>query len=101
MDNIKDKIKRSGIDLFVLVMDKDRNMYMAEPYRAHADYDSYRLVFSFEDWGGIIGDGLEHIYITAEYRNANDEVIVKFQDEDFDRLLLKVGEWCCNHRNAG
>lgn len=76
----------------------NNNMYKAEPYMAHADYTTYRLTFGFEDWSGIIDDGNEHLYMTAEYMNADDCVLVKFQDEDFDSLLLKLKEWDDKHR---
>jgi hypothetical protein len=95
-----EKIKEHGIDLFILVVDYDRNRYVVEDYKAHADYNSYKLIFTFEDWSGIINDGNEHIHIVAEYRNAEDKVLVKYQDEDFDNLLLKVKAWNENHKIA-
>lgn len=92
-----DKIKSLGIDLFIHIIDADTNKYEAKPYMAHADHNSYKLFFTFEDWSGIINDGNEHVHIVAEYRNAEDKVLVKHQDENFDKLLLKVKEWNEKH----
>ena len=38
----------------------------------HANYDSFQLIFKFEDWSGIIGDREEHIQTIAEYINADN-----------------------------
>jgi len=96
-----EKIKKKGIDLFILVVNEDTNGYIAEDFRSHADYNSYKLMFTFEDWSRIINDGKEHLYIVAEYVNADDVRLVKFQDEDFDRLLDKVREWNKKHLVVG
>lgn len=93
-----DKIRERGIDLFILVVDHDCNRYVVEDYKAHSDYNSYKLSFTFEDWSGIINDGKEHLYAVAEYRNADDRVLIKYQDEDFDNLLLKLKEWNDKHK---
>ena len=94
-----DKIKELGIDLFITIVDDYwHNKYVAEPFKFHQDYHSYKLTFTFEDWTGIIGDGTEHMNIIAEYVNANGEFLIKYQDEDFDDLLLKIKKWCDEHR---
>ena len=38
-------------------------------------------------------DGKEHIYIIAEYVNADEYAICKWQSEDFDELLNMIKEW--------
>ena len=65
---------------------------------AHADYHSFKLVFTFEDWTGIIDDGKEHMYIIAEYVNAKGQVLIKYQSEGFNELLQKVKKWNDEHR---
>ena len=93
------KIRELGIDPFILIVDNYwHNKYKVADYMSHADYHSFKLVFTFEDWTGIIGDGKEHMYIIAEYVNAKDQVLIKYQDEDFDALLMKVKAWNENHR---
>ena len=95
-----EKIKELGIDLFILIVDEWYNKYKVEDFKAHADYHSYKLTFTFEDWSGIIDDGKEHMYIIAEYVNADGGVLVKYQDENFDSLLQKVKAWDDKHRIA-
>ena len=93
------KIKELGIDLFILIVDDYwHNKYVVKDFMSHADYHSYKLVFTFEDWSGIIGDGKEHMNIIAEYVNAKGQVLIKYQSEDFDDLLQKVKKWNENHR---
>lgn len=93
------KIKELGIDLFILIVDDyEHNKYKVKDYMTHADYHSFKLVFTFEDWSGIIGDGKEHMNIIAEYVNAKNQVLIKYQDEDFDNLLLKLKKWNETHR---
>lgn len=92
------KVKEKGIDLFILIKDKMKNLYEVHPYMAHADFWSFKLVFKFEDWSGIIGDGKEHIYTIAEYTNAKEAVLCKWQSEDFDELLDMVKEWNSKHK---
>ena len=92
------KVLEKGIDLFILIKDDMYNFYEPHPYMVHADYNSFQLVFKFEDWTGIIDDGKTHIYTIAEYSNADDSVLCKWQDEDFDKLLDKVKEWNDTHR---
>lgn len=92
------KIKEKGIDLFILIKDDMHYMYEAHEYMAHADYNSFKLVFTFEDWTNIINDGKDHMCIAAEYVNADDSVLVKWISEDFDKLLDTVKEWNDKHR---
>lgn len=93
------KIKELGIDLYIYIVDDYmHNKYKVNPFMFHSDYHSYKLVFTFEDWSGIIGDGKEHTYIVAEYVNAKNQVLIKYQDEDFDALLMRVKAWNDNHR---
>ena len=92
------KVQEKGIDLFILIKDEMKHLYVPHPYMVHADYKSFQLVFKFEDWTGIIDDGKTHIYIIAEYINADDSVLCKWQDEDFDKLLDVVKEWNDKHR---
>ena len=54
---------------------------------------TFQLVFKFEDYTKIINDGKEHMYIIAEYVNADDSVLCKWQSEDFDELLDMIKEW--------
>lgn len=93
-----EKIKTYGIDLYILIIDEMTNKYKAEPFKFHSNYNSYQLKLNFEDWTGIIDDGKEHIYIVAEYVNADNGVLVKFQDENFDKLLKKVKDWNTKHK---
>lgn len=46
----------------------------------------------------IINDGKEHIQTIAEYTNADDAVLCKWQDDDLDSVLDKVKEWNESHR---
>lgn len=87
-----------GVDLFIQIYDFNHNMYKPEPFKHHADYNSFKLMFGFEDWSGIIGDGKTHIYYVAEYRNAKDAVLIKLQDENFGRLISKIKDWNDKHR---
>ena len=94
-----DKIKELGIDLFITIVDDYwHNKYKAEPFKFHQDYHSYKLTFTFEDWSGIINDGKQHMKIIAEYVNAKGQILIKYQDEDFDKLLQTVKEWNDSHR---
>jgi len=92
------KVREKGIDLFILIKDDYEYLYEAYEYMAHANYNSFRLVFGFEDWTKIIDDGKEHIYVVAEYVNADDGVLVKWNSEDFDKLLDMVKEWNDTHK---
>ena len=93
-----EKVKEYGIDLYILIVDTMKNRYKAEPFKYHADYNSYQLIFKFEDWSGIIGDGKEHIQTIAEYVNADNSVLCKWQSENFDKLLKMVKNWNDTHR---
>lgn len=92
------KIREREIDLFILVKDEMKNLYVVEPFQNHADYNSFQLRVNFEDWTSVINDGKEHIHIVAVYANANDEILVKFQNEDFYALLDEVKTWNDSHR---
>lgn len=92
------KVQEKGIDLFILIKDDMNYMYEAHEYMAHADYNSFKLTFTFEDWTNIINDGKDHICIAAEYVNADDSVLVKWTREDFDELLDMIEEWNNIHR---
>lgn len=92
------KIEKHNIDLSILVVDMLYNKYKAEPFKGHIDYHSFKLVFTFEDWTGIIGDGKDHMMIVAEYVNAKNQPLIKYQDEDFDKLLSKLENWCNKHK---
>ena len=92
------KVKEKGIDLYILIKDDMKNLYIPHPFMFHANYDSFQLIFKFEDWSGIIGDGKEHIETIAEYINAKDAVLCKWQSEDFDELLNMVKEWNDKHK---
>lgn len=92
------KIKELGIDLFILIVDCWHNKYKVKNYMEHADYNSFKLVFTFEDWTGILDDGKEHVSIIAEYVNAKNQALIKYQSEDFDELLQKVKKWNEVHR---
>lgn len=91
-------VKEKGIDLYILIKDIENNSYEPHPFMYHADYNTFQLIFKFEDWSGIIGDGKEHIETIAEYVNANNAVLCKWQSEDFDKLLDLVKEWNDSHR---
>ena len=92
------KIKEKGIDLYILIKDEMKNWYEAHPFMYHADFNSFQLIFKFEDWSGIIGDGKEHIQTVAEYVNAGNAVLCKWQSENFDELLDMVKEWNDIHK---
>jgi hypothetical protein len=92
------KIKEKGIDLYILIKNEMNNWYEAHPFMYHADFNSFQLVFKFEDWSSIIGDGKEHIQTVAEYVNASNAVLCKWQSENFDELLDMIKEWNNAHR---
>jgi hypothetical protein len=92
------KIKEKGIDLYILIKNDMKNWYEAHPFMYHSDYKSFQLIFKFEDWSGIIGDGKEHIQTIAEYVNADNKVLCKWQSENFDELLDMVKEWNDLHK---
>ena len=48
------KVKEKGIDLYILIKDDMKNLYIPHPFMFHANYDSFQLIFKFEDWSGII-----------------------------------------------
>lgn len=91
-------VREHNIDLFILIVDVEKNLYKPESFRFHVDNNSFELTFKFEDWSGIIGDGKEHMYIVTEYVNAKGQVLIKYQDEDFESLLTKLETWCEKHR---
>ena len=74
------KVKEKGIDLYILIKDDMKNLYIPHPFMFHANYDSFQLIFKFEDWSGIIGDGEEHIQTIAEYINA-DNMVKEWNDK--------------------
>lgn len=41
------KVKEKGIDLFILIKDRMNNLYEVYPYMAHADLNTFKLVFKF------------------------------------------------------
>ena len=94
------KCIEKGIDLFILIKDDMKNLYKAHPYMVHANYDSFQLIFKFEDWTNIIGDGQKHIQTIAEYINADNAVLCKWQDDNLDKLLDRVKEWNDKHKIA-
>lgn len=87
------KVREKGIDLFIKIIDDMEFKYEAHEFMYHADYNTFQLVFKFEDYTKIINDGKEHIYIIAEYVNADEYAICKWQSEDFDELLNMIKEW--------
>lgn len=87
-----------NLDLFIRVIDTLHNKYVCFPRQYHNDYNSFVLTFSFEDWSNFYSDGKQHIKITAEYINSKGQYLVKFQDEDFDKLCEKVKIWNESHR---
>lgn len=93
-----EKIEKHNIDLSILVVDMLYNKYKAEPFKGHTDYDSFKLVFTFEDWTSIVNDDKKHMMIVAEYINAKNQVLIKYQDEEFDKLLSKLENWCKKHK---
>ncbi len=95
---ILQKVKEKEIDLFIFVIDDFNYLYESHEYMAHADYNSFKLIFSFEDWTKIINDGKEHIFIIGEYVNADDTGLVKFSNENFDELLNEIKEWNDAHK---
>lgn len=92
------RIKEKEIDLFILLIDEMNYRYIQHEYMAHANYNSFKLVFTFEDWTKIINDEQEHLCIIAEYINADGSVLVKWNSEDFDELLNEIKEWNINHK---
>ena len=92
------KIKEKGIDLYILIKDDMKNLYEAHSFMSHKDYNSFQLIFKFEDWTKIINDGKEHIQTIAEYINANDAVLCKCQADTLDEVLDKVKNWNDKHR---
>lgn len=92
-----EKVKQYGIDLFIKIID-DHNHYIAAPFEFHSNYKSFKLSFSFEDWSDFHDDGKQHIEIIAKYVNANNAALIKYQNEDFDKLCEKLQEWCKEHR---
>lgn len=94
------KIQEKGIDLFIKIVDDMKNLYKAHEFMYHADYNTFQLIFKFEDWTGIINDGIQHLYIIAEYANADADnaVLCKWQSEDFNELLDMVKEWNDKHK---
>lgn len=92
------KIKDKRIDLFIKVIDDMKIKYEAHKFMYHADYNTFQLIFKFEDWTGIINDGKQHMYTIAEYVNADNSVLCKWQSEDFDELLNMVKIWNNIHR---
>lgn len=94
------KIQEKGIDIFILIRDDMNYMYEVHEYMAHADYNSFKLSFSFEDWTNIINDGEQHLNIIAEYINADDGALVKWSSEDFDELLDMIKKWNDTHKIA-
>ena len=90
--------KVKNLDLFIRVVDSNTNMYVCYPPQYHRDYMSFTLTFSFEDWSYFHNDGKTHIEITASYRNAKGQYLVKFQDGDFDKLCEKIKVWNDTHR---
>ena len=97
-----DKIKEKGIDLFIKIVDEMNYMYEPNYFMGHADYNSYKLSFTFEDWTNIINhftnDSEDHMCIVAEYVNADDIVLVKWSSENFDELLDMIKEWNDTHK---
>jgi len=97
-----EKVREKGIDIFILIKDDMNYMYEAHEYMAHADYNSFKLSFTFEDWTKIINhltkDDKNHMCIVAEYVNADNSVLVKWTSEDFDELLNMIKEWNDTHK---
>ena len=94
------KVQERGIDLFIKIVDDWKNLYEAHSFMYHADYTTFQLIFKFEDWTKIINDGKQHLCTIAEYINADNSVLCKWQSEDFDELLNMVKEWNDNHKIA-
>ena len=92
---ILEKIKEKGIDISITLVDEFKYLYKAEPYKAHSNYNSFKLCFSFETY---ILDDEEHTDICAYYKNANGVYLIKIQDESFDNLLNKIKDWNVNHK---
>ena len=93
------KVQEKGIDLFIKIVDDMKNLYEAHSFMYHADYTTFQLIFKFEDWTKIINDGKKlHLFTIAEYINADNVVLCKWQSEDFDELLDIVKEWNDNHK---
>lgn len=92
------KIQEKRIDLFIKIIDDLKNLYESHDFMYHADYNTFQLEFKFEDWTKIINDGKQHLYTIAEYINADESVLCKWQSEDFDELLDMVKEWNAKHK---
>lgn len=94
------KVQEKGIDLFIKIVDEMKNLYEAHSFMYHADYTTFQLIFKFEDWTKIINDGKPHLYTIAEYINADNAVLCKWQSEDLNELLDMVKEWNDKHKIA-
>lgn len=92
------KVQEKGIDLFIKIVDEMKNLYEPHSFMYHFDYTTFQLIFKFEDWTKIINDGGPHLFTIAEYINADNSVLCKWQSEDFDELLNMVKEWNDNHK---
>ena len=92
------KVKEKGVDLYILIKDEMKNLYESHPFMYDSDYNSFQLVFKFEDWTKIINDGKEHMQTIAEYRNANNALLCKWQADTLDEVLDKVKNWNDKHR---
>lgn len=92
------KVKEKGIDLYILIKDDMKNLYVPHPYMVHTDYKSFQLIFKFEDWTRIFNDGKEHIQTIAEYINANNAVLCKWQGDTLDKVLNEVKKWNNKHK---
>ena len=92
------KVQEKGIDLYIKIVDDIQYKYEAHEFMYHADYDTFQLMFKFEDWTKIINDGKQHISTVAEYVNADDVSLCKWQSEDFDELLDMIKEWNNTHK---
>ena len=93
---MREKIK--NIDLFIRVVNDNTNEYVTFPAQYHKDYMSYTLSFSFEDWANAYTPEKVRLHYTAVYKNANDEILVKFQNKDFDTLCDEILKWNKSHR---
>ena len=93
---ITKKLKRKRIDTSFTVLEHLKNLYITAPFNLE-DTNSYRLCFGSE-YGYTKNGKKECLYITAEYINIKNVVLVKFSDENFDTLLDKLKKWCKKHR---
>ena len=92
------KVQEKGIDLFIKIINDLENLYESHDFMYHADYNTFQLVFKFEDWTKIINDDKQHLYTIAEYINADESVLCKWQSENFDELLDMIKEWNDKHK---